>query len=219
MQSTDQPGYSTLQENYARIVDSTLDPEGTTDHLFTKYLISKATANKVRAERLEDRQRRLFLDAVMSQGRPGAFQTFVEIVLKDSELWLGKELKGSVIVSSGVIVQRSWWLHVFHSYRCLHQKRRDMGWKESTTNSTSSTTSTDAWWGFYWRTANYLVYSTPSLIRSGAWEWEDLVLCVPTHRLFTRLFRSDQPMLELHSQLQVKILCQWWLEIVLSVLF
>lgn len=137
MQSTDQPGYSTLRENYARIVDSTLDPEGTTDHLFTKNLINKATASKVRAERLEDRQRRLLLDAVMSQGRPGAFQDFVEIVLKDSE-WLGEQLKGSVIVSSGVVLQR--WFHVFHSYRCLHQKRRDMGCKQSTTNSTSSTT-------------------------------------------------------------------------------
>lgn len=128
MQSTDPTGHSTLQENYAKIIDSTLDPQGTTDHLFTKNFISKATANKVRAERLESGQRRLLLDAVMSQGQPGAFLGFVEIVLKDSE-WLGEQLKGSVIVSSGVVVQRSWWLHVFHSYRCLHQKRRNMGCK------------------------------------------------------------------------------------------
>ncbi len=89
-------GRLTLQENFAKITGSPLDPGTLADELFQRQLINKATTEEASSP-YAPKSRRLhaIVMAVMGNGSPGAFRAFVEAVRKDqASAWLAQALIG-----------------------------------------------------------------------------------------------------------------------------
>ncbi len=89
-------GRATIQENFAKITGSALDPGSLADELFQRGLISKEVAEEA-SSLFTPKGRRLnaIVMAVMGNGSPGSFKGFVEAVRKDpASEWLAQELIG-----------------------------------------------------------------------------------------------------------------------------
>ena len=99
MQQSDPAGYDTLLDHFSDVCESGLDPATLARGLFQKRMITadvREAANqlhKTSANKLEG-----LLDQVMANGSPGAFESFVQLVGKDSShSWLSEKLKGMVL--------------------------------------------------------------------------------------------------------------------------
>lgn len=89
-------GRQTLQENFAKITGSALEPGALAGELFQRKLIGMAMAEDASNPHNSKRDRlAAMVMAVMGNGSPGGFKAFVEAVEKDRSCeWLAKELKG-----------------------------------------------------------------------------------------------------------------------------
>ena len=95
MQCTDKAGYEVLQEHFAEFCKSGVDPVGTANELFQAKLINAAVREESTCTSLQGRrdvQLRIIIDAVMRQGKQGAFQKFTEIIHSEAQ-WLGEKFK------------------------------------------------------------------------------------------------------------------------------
>ena len=91
-------GRSTLQDNFAKITGSSLDPGMLADELYERRLINKPTVESASDTR-ERRDKRLhdIVMAVMDSGKKGGFRDFVEAVKKDeASEWLAQLLIGKL---------------------------------------------------------------------------------------------------------------------------
>ena len=96
MQATDKAGYDALQENYALFCNSGVDPVSTAAALFQAKLINASVRDESTAQGCKHIiQLKTIIDAVMRQGKPGAFQEFTEIMATDSS-WLADKFKSRV---------------------------------------------------------------------------------------------------------------------------
>ncbi len=100
-------GHSTLLDNFANITGSALDPGSLADELFQRNLINKAIAGEASSPYVaKGRRLHAIVMAVMGNGSPDAFKTFVEAVRKDqASAWLAQALIGRGR-RSGLI----WWV-------------------------------------------------------------------------------------------------------------
>lgn len=95
MQGVDSFGYGTLRQHYSQICAAPLDPAALGDHLYSLALVSSNVRENALLCPRKDDQLRTLLDAVMRQGRSGAFQQFVQAIIDDeANSWLGERLKG-----------------------------------------------------------------------------------------------------------------------------
>ena len=70
----------TLARHFAVICESEIDPIRLGTSLFEARVVNAGTRDEAATQGRRDMQIRTLVDAVMRQGRPGAFQTFVETV-------------------------------------------------------------------------------------------------------------------------------------------
>lgn len=94
MQSTDTSAYGVLRDHFATICESEIDPIRLGTSLFAAKVINAGTRDDAAAQGRSDMHIRTLVDAVMRQGRPGAFQTFVETVGRDPKCNFHNKLKG-----------------------------------------------------------------------------------------------------------------------------
>ena len=94
----DRAGYDVLQENYAVFCYSGIDPVRMACKLFQANLINSGVKDDSTVQGCRrDLQLKTIIDAVMRQGKPGAFQEFTEIIATDcSNSWLADKLKGTI---------------------------------------------------------------------------------------------------------------------------
>ena len=94
MQTTDTTAYGVLRDHFAIICESQIDPIRLGNALFEARVINAGTRDEAASHSRSDMQLRTLLDAVMRQGRPGAFQKFAEISARDPKCTFGNQLKG-----------------------------------------------------------------------------------------------------------------------------
>ena len=95
MQQEDPKAYATLQQHFADIAASNLDPTVLAAELFAAKIIGKARIVEASNPVFPAPNVKLqnVLNEVMSSGKPGAFQDFVRIILKTEQCyWLGEKL-------------------------------------------------------------------------------------------------------------------------------
>ena len=95
MQKEDPKAYATLQEHFADIARSNVDPADLARDLFSAKIIGKARVEEATHPLWgnQDLKRQHILNEVMNSGRLRAFQDFVLIILKMEQCsWLGKRL-------------------------------------------------------------------------------------------------------------------------------
>ena len=95
MQQGDQKAYDTLQQHFADIVGSNLDPAVLAAQLFAAKIIGRTKVVEATNPAFPAPNVKLqtILTEVMSSGKPGAFQDFVRIILKTEQCyWLGEKL-------------------------------------------------------------------------------------------------------------------------------
>ena len=98
MQQEDRKVYDTLQQHFADIAGSSLDPTDLAAELFAAKIIGRARIVEASNPAFPAPNVKLqnILTEVMSSGKPGAFQDFVHIILKmDQCQWLGQKLIGA----------------------------------------------------------------------------------------------------------------------------
>ena len=95
MQQEDPKAYATLQQHFADIAASNLDPTVLAAELFAAKIIGKARIVEASNPVFPAPNVKLqnILNDVMSSGKPGAFQDFVRIILETEQCyWLGEKL-------------------------------------------------------------------------------------------------------------------------------
>ena len=111
MQQEDPKAYATLQQHFADIAASNLDPTVLAAELFAAKIIGKARIFEASNPAFPAPNVKLqnILNEVMSSGKPGAFQDFVRIILKTEQCyWLGEKL----ISAYGWAVSLAYWASV-----------------------------------------------------------------------------------------------------------
>ena len=111
MQEVDKAGYETLRSKYA-LLTSTLHPDDLLPHFFAKKLISPGQKQEIECATKEHGKNRgceKLLDTLLSNGREGAFLTFLEILrghphLDYLESQLEREWKLSMLTNIGTIM-------------------------------------------------------------------------------------------------------------------
>ena len=98
MQSSDRAGYDVLRDHFAEFCSSGIDPVCIANNLFQSQLINSAVKDESTVQGCRrDLQLKTIIDAVMRQGKPGAFQEFTEIIAADcSNSWLADKLKSRI---------------------------------------------------------------------------------------------------------------------------
>lgn len=94
MQSTDTVAYGVLRDHFATICESEIDPIRLGNSLFEARIINAGTRDEAATQGRRNMHLRTLVDAVMRQGRPGAFQRFVEIAGQDPKCKFHNQLKG-----------------------------------------------------------------------------------------------------------------------------
>ena len=97
MQSSDRAGYDVLRDNFAEFCSSCIDPVCIASRLFQANLINSAVKDESTVQGCRrDLQLKTIIDAVMRQGKPGAFQEFTEIIATDRDSsWLADKFKST----------------------------------------------------------------------------------------------------------------------------
>ena len=88
--------YGVLGGKIGRIKRSNVDPAWLSEQLLSAKIIGKSDVERMKDPALSKPERRgELVEMVQGNGRPGVFQTFVNIFLSEPHLeWLGKDLKG-----------------------------------------------------------------------------------------------------------------------------
>ena len=96
MQATDKHAYDVLQENFAGLCNSALDPTKLGNELFSLKIITKETLDQSSvAPQAKHQQLKTLFSAVMQQGQPGTFEKVVRCVDEDGAFaHLANKLKG-----------------------------------------------------------------------------------------------------------------------------
>ena len=92
MDRTDKAAYTILRDRFAALCSSNFDPATLANELFSKKIINGALRDETTHGTKND-QRRALVDGVMRAGRPGTFQTFLQILHKDDG-YLAEEIRG-----------------------------------------------------------------------------------------------------------------------------
>ena len=90
--------HGVLRGKIGRIKESNVDPAWLAGKLLAAGIIGDSDVEKASNDReLSTKRLSELVRTVMRNGAPGVFQTFVQILLRKTEVnWLGKELKGNV---------------------------------------------------------------------------------------------------------------------------
>ena len=92
MQRTDNAAHKVLREYFAALCSSGFDPATVANELFSKKIINEALRDETTRGTKND-QRRALVDGVLRAGRPGTFQTFLQILHKDDG-YLAEQIRG-----------------------------------------------------------------------------------------------------------------------------
>ena len=92
------PAYDVLETKLAKIKKTNVGPVWLAGELLSAHIIGCNDEQKSRIDgKIDPDKRAELVQAVMGCGKPGAFETFVDILRKEKHLeWLAKELKGKV---------------------------------------------------------------------------------------------------------------------------
>ena len=89
--------HGVLRGKIGRIKESNVDPAWLAGKLLAAGIIGDSDVEKASNDReLSTKRLSELVRTVMRNGAPGVFQTFVQILLRRTEVsWLGKDLKGT----------------------------------------------------------------------------------------------------------------------------
>ena len=93
MDKTDRAAYNVLREHFASLCASGFDPSTAASELFAKKLINAALRDVTTRDISKNDKRKELVDGVMRCGRPGTFQTFLQILYKDDG-YLAEGIRG-----------------------------------------------------------------------------------------------------------------------------
>ena len=99
MQRTDNAAHKVLREYFAALCSSSFDPATVANELFSKKIINEALRDETTRGTTKNDQRRALVDGVMRAGRPGTFQTFMQILHKDDS-YLAEQIRGEGPITS-----------------------------------------------------------------------------------------------------------------------
>ena len=93
MDKTDRAAYKVLREHFASLCASGFDPSTAASELFAKKLINAALRDVTTRDISKNDKRKELVDGVMRCGRPGTFQTFLQILYTDDG-YLAEKIRG-----------------------------------------------------------------------------------------------------------------------------
>ena len=101
-----------LRRKIGRITESNVDPAWLAVNLLAAGIIGDNDVEKASNDsKLSTKRLSELVRTVMSNGAPGVFQTFVQTLLRKTEVnWLGKELKGNVPYICQILVSSELWM-------------------------------------------------------------------------------------------------------------
>ena len=117
MDKTDRAAYKVLREHFASLCDSGFDPSNAASELFAKKIINAALRDVTTRDVSKNEKRKELVDGVMRCGRPGTFQTFLQILYRDDS-YLAKQIRGERLVASCTCAFIACCLPSSHSNTC-----------------------------------------------------------------------------------------------------
>ena len=99
MEKTDRAAYKVLREHFASLSASGFDPSTAASELFAKRIINTALRDVTTRDISKNDKRKELVDGVMRCGRPGTFQTFLQILYRDDS-YLAEQMRGERLVAS-----------------------------------------------------------------------------------------------------------------------
>eukprot|EP00731_Ephydatia_muelleri_P005486 Em0002g1662a len=103
MDKTDRAAYKVLREHFASLCDSGFDPSNAASELFAMKIINAALRDVTIRDVSKNEKRNRLVDGVMRCGRPGTFQTFLQILYRDDS-YLAEQIRDAYQKATGTTV-------------------------------------------------------------------------------------------------------------------